>query len=150
MTRGVRNNNPLNLRYNVRNNWQGRVLLKKDNDFEEFQSMYYGFRAAIRTIQNYILHHNCNTLAKIIARWAPPTENNTDNYIRTVALRSNVGGNENIAPNDTRIKTIIAQMAVIESGNEINDFLDQLDKAWADTPLITSQKRNSVRAQRVV
>lgn len=140
MTRGIRNNNPLNLRYNVRNNWQGRVLLKKDNDFEEFQSMYYGFRAAIRTVQNYILHHNCNTLAKIIARWAPPTENNTDNYIRLVAFRSNVGGNENIAPNDTRLKTIIAQMAVIESGNGINDFLDQLEKAWADTPLIVTQK----------
>ncbi len=141
MTRGIRNNNPLNIRYVESNQWQGRVLIKKDKSFEEFISMYYGFRAALITIRNYMRRHQCNTPAKIIARWAPPSENHTDNYIRHVCLATGIGGNENLAPNNPKIKEMVKAMAVMESGNGIRDYFDEADKAWDDLPPVTTQKK---------
>lgn len=75
MTRGIRNNNPLNIRYAC-NNWLGKVPKdnKKDPTFEEFTTMYYGFRAAILLIQTYIIKYGCNTITKIITRWAPSSD----------------------------------------------------------------------------
>ena len=54
--RGIRNNNPLNIRYVEKNEWKGRVKNedKKDQKFEEFVSMQWGFRAAFMLIHNYI------------------------------------------------------------------------------------------------
>ncbi|MCQ2311518.1 MAG: hypothetical protein MJZ64_07215 [Paludibacteraceae bacterium] len=133
MTRGIRNNNPLNIRINPANNWKGCVLNKKDPDFEKFISMYYGFRAALITIGNYITKHGCNTIEKIITRWAPPTDgNNTKKYIQHVCHITQIGGREVLPNNSPKLKNIVAAMAVIESGNNIRDYFDSLDKAWTD------------------
>lgn len=75
MTRGIRNNNPLNIRYSA-TPWKGKVLKehKHDENFEEFTSMYFGFRAALINIETYIIKYGCNTIAKIISRWAPSSD----------------------------------------------------------------------------
>jgi len=70
MTRGIRNNNPLNLRCSS-SPWKGKVLINNDGKFEQFICMEYGFRAAILTIETYILKYGCNTIRTIISRWAP-------------------------------------------------------------------------------
>ena len=48
-TRGIRNNNPLNIKFVKRNKWTGRVPEEQKTDplFEEFTDMVYGLRAAI-------------------------------------------------------------------------------------------------------
>ena len=47
LTRGLRNNNPLNIRKG--NDWQGETK-GSDPSFETFQSMAYGYRAAIKIL----------------------------------------------------------------------------------------------------
>ena len=90
-TRGVRNCNPLNIKYSERNKWQGKVpdREKKDQVFEEFRSMEYGLRAAIKLISNYCMRENGSTPAAIIRRWAPSNAdgNHTENYIDYVENR---------------------------------------------------------------
>ena len=85
--RGYRNNNPLNIRFNERNNWKGKVLANTDGAFEQFISMPYGFRAALYLFRKYIRQGH-NTVYKIVSKWAPPTENHTDKYVTFVANKT--------------------------------------------------------------
>jgi hypothetical protein len=45
--------------------------------------MPYGYRAGFVILHTYLVH-GLNTIEKIIVRFAPPTENNTENYITSV------------------------------------------------------------------
>ncbi len=54
MTRGLRNNNPLNIRRN-NTKWQGLSATQTDKSFFQFKTMAYGYRAAFKTLQTYIL-----------------------------------------------------------------------------------------------
>lgn len=81
--RGLRNNNPLNLR--IGNNWLGEVVNPTDHEFEQFQTLFYGCRATFIVFRNYIRRHKCDTLRKFISRWAPNSENNTRAYIMHVS-----------------------------------------------------------------
>ena len=85
LPRGMRNNNPGNLRIS-NNQWQGKVPVweNTDGEFEQFKEYRYGVRAMIKLIQNYIRSGD-NTLVTIISRYAPATENDTAAYIRAVA-----------------------------------------------------------------
>ncbi len=52
--------------------------------------MKWGYRALIRTLQNYRRKYGCQTIADFIRRWAPPTENNTSGYITRVSKEMQV------------------------------------------------------------
>lgn len=116
-TRGIRNNNPLNIRKG--NNWVGEV---KGNDasFETFQSMAYGYRAAIIILHKYYTDYGCNTIGKIISRWAPKNENNTRNYIATVSRRTKIPQGAKISWSESTICAIVSAMAFVENGIQAN------------------------------
>ena len=95
LPRGIRNNNPLNIR--IGNNWQGEVSKPTDKQFEQFVSMEYGVRAAFIIIRNYIKRYKLNTIEKICSRWAPSSENNTSNYIKTVVLMSGLSRKQELS-----------------------------------------------------
>lgn len=85
--RGIRNNNPLNIRKG--NNWKGEIQPQSDKSFEQFESMQYGIRAGFIILRKYMTGYNgltqkFNTINKIISRWAPSSENNTKAYIDQV------------------------------------------------------------------
>ena len=95
MKRGIRNNNPLNIRHSA-DQWQGASDEQTDKSFVQFKSMAYGYRAAWKTLQSYY-NRFCHqsrpfTVRNIISRWAPPQENDTEAYIRTVLQLSGLGG----------------------------------------------------------
>ena len=50
--RGLRNNNPLNIRHG-KDQWLGAATTQTDKDFVQFQSMAYGYRAAWRILNTY-------------------------------------------------------------------------------------------------
>ena len=52
MTRGERNNNPLNIRRS-KAQWLGMRDFATDKQFCEFQNMTWGFRAAFVLLSNY-------------------------------------------------------------------------------------------------
>lgn len=83
LPRGLRNCNPGNIRI-TKDKWQGLRQEQTDKSFFQFVSMPYGYRALIRTLQNYRKRHGCITIADFISRWAPSCENNTGAYIRSV------------------------------------------------------------------
>ena len=120
LPRGYRNNNPLNIRYSSWNAWKGKILPNTDrnNTFEQFTNMVYGYRAALVTMRNYIKKYGCNTVEKIIRRWAPENENNTNAYIQHVCDFANLYPNMTVAINDKDTLTKMAYaMSIIENGN---------------------------------
>lgn len=83
-TRGVRNNNPGNIRKS-RDKWQGLAEIQNDPAFFTFSKPEYGIRAMTRILINYQAKYGLTTVRGIIGRWAPPNENDTEAYIRAVA-----------------------------------------------------------------
>lgn len=84
MPRGLRNNNPLNIRKS-RDKWLGLSPTQRDSSFFQFTSLVYGYRAAAKLLQNYQRLHKLYTLNGLIERWAPASENNTKAYVSRVA-----------------------------------------------------------------
>ena len=89
LPRGLRNCNPGNIRLS-KDKWKGLRDVQTDGEFFQFVSMPYGYRAMLRTLQNYRKRHGCETIADFIRRWAPPSENNTISYIRFVCEKLGV------------------------------------------------------------
>ena len=98
-SRGIRNNNPLNIRHSA-DRWEGARIEQTDKSFVQFQTMAYGYRAAWKVLESYWKHFKRQrqpfTVAHIIARWAPPSENHTDAYVSTVLKLTSLGGKENL------------------------------------------------------
>ena len=129
--RGIRNNNPLNIRHSA-DRWEGARSIQTDPSFVQFESMAYGYRAAWKVLDTYCLtfrrERKPYTLRNIIARWAPPAENDTDAYVRTVVTLAGLGGNESI-PRPNRYKRfaeldktarLLAAMTCVECGIPYN------------------------------
>ena len=75
--RGLRNNNPGNIRLSD----TLYVGEKESNDpeFKQFTSMAYGYRAMFMLLYTYQVRYGLNTIWGMISRYAPENENNTTN-----------------------------------------------------------------------
>ena len=126
--RGIRHNNPLNIRHSS-SKWKGMARDQTDPSFVRFTSMAYGYRAAFVLLRTYRQKYGCNTIRKIISRWAPPNENNTETYIRHVSEWSGIEADKLIAGQDANayIK-IVAAMARMENGREAN--MEDVVQGW--------------------
>lgn len=91
--RGIRNNNPGNLRRNS-DPWQGLSERQGDVEFFTFKDSVYGIRALARTLIAYQDKHDLRTIRQIVSRWAPPTENNTNAYVRAVAAETGLNADQ--------------------------------------------------------
>jgi hypothetical protein len=113
-SRGLRNNNPLNIRHNE-DVFQGEIK-GNDKSFKTFSSLPYGYRAAFVTLATY-LSRGWNTIEKIISVWAPPAENDTENYIAKVEKWSGVPRNRKLTAVDgPEYILIVAAMSFVENG----------------------------------
>ncbi len=82
-TRGIRNNNPANIRRGC--NWIGLAEKQTDKEFCQFVKMTWGVRALLVTLRTYVVKHKLHTIPQIIERWAPPQDGNaTNRYIEFV------------------------------------------------------------------
>lgn len=116
MPRGIRNCNPLNIRANG-TAWQGMTAEQTDKSFVQFKSMAYGFRAAFITLYNYMTKHRLTTIAQIVRRWAPESENNTQAYIDAVCQRTRIERNATLDWFDKESMTaIVKAMVWVENG----------------------------------
>lgn len=91
--RGIRNNNPGNLKEPPTDTtrWVGERATNDDPIFEEFATAEYGIRALALTLLNYSRWYGLNTVEKIIGRFAPASENDTAGYAAFVARLLGVG-----------------------------------------------------------
>jgi hypothetical protein len=131
IARGLRNNNPGNIDYNPRNNWQGQLppdpLIEKR--FARFDSPENGIRALAKLLINYrgkdgmpgVGLQGIDTVRETINRWAPSVENNTEVYINQVSAAAGVLPNESINIRDTRILLCVVT-AIIKHENGGNPY----------------------------
>ena len=115
-TRGIRNNNPLNIRHS-RDKWQGRAPRQTDPAFVQFTSMAYGYRAAFVLLRTYRQKYGCNTIRKIISRWAPENENHPESYISNVSRWTGIDPDKPIGGQDANtLIGLVAAMSRQENG----------------------------------
>lgn len=113
-SRGLRNNNPLNIRKsNVK--YVGEVV-SDDKSFKKFSSLPYGYRAAFRILKTYYFRYNLITLTSIIHRWAPTNENDTSSYISTVSSKTGISKNKALKWSSEEFVPIAAAMSYVENG----------------------------------
>ncbi|EAB2832862.1 structural protein [Salmonella enterica subsp. enterica] len=119
--RGIRNNNPGNIRWG--DDWKGLVPKEQrtDKSFCQFIKPEYGIRAMIVILRNYQRKHGLNTISGIINRWAPTNENNTQTYIDSVAKSTGVTPDQFIHTDDSRFMMKLLQ-AIIRHENGVQPY----------------------------
>lgn len=128
MSRGLNNNNPGNIRKSP-TVWQGEKTPSTDAAFKQFTSMAYGYRAMLKLLQNYSRLNGCKTIRQMINRWAPPSENNTDNYIRAVCAGAGVQPDQVIDVSNRNVMCrIAAAMSRVENGVPAN--MVDVNRGW--------------------
>jgi len=130
LPRGIRNNNPGNIRISAIK-WQGqRQTQLSDKDFIEFISPIYGVRAIMLLLLNYHTKYGLDTIESIINRYAPPCENATDHYIYSVSKITGFKrrGKINLTQKETLIKC--AQAIVLHENGYPKD--KSISNYWYD------------------
>lgn len=128
LPRGLRNCNPGNIRI-TKDKWQGLREEQTDKSFFQFTEMRWGYRALIRTLQNYRRRHGCQTIADFINRWAPPVENNTSGYIQRVCAEMQVP--TTFEPNVDDKATMCAFAAAISQvENGVPAVMEDVEAGW--------------------
>jgi len=115
VARGIRNNNPGNIRIGI--NWLGRVIPGKDLSFIEFKTMPYGVRALYIDLINK--HKSgLRTIRDIIYRYAPPSENLTDAYVAAVAQDMKIPATQVFTPTAKNFTTFAKAIVKHENGKD--------------------------------
>jgi hypothetical protein len=114
--RGIRNNNPGNLRPG-KTPWRGQVGV--DGGYCVFDTPENGLRALAMQLVIYQDKHGCRTVRDIITRWAPPEDNNdTEAYIAAVAAWLGVSDQQSIdLHDDLRLATLVSAIVQHENGS---------------------------------
>lgn len=127
--RGIRNNNPGNIRWG--DDWKGLVPKEQrtDKSFCQFKTPEYGIRAMIVILRNYQRKHGLNTITGIIKRWAPTNENNTQAYIDSVAKSTGVAPDQYVNTTDSRFIMRLLQAIIRHENGEQPYGFDVFAKA---------------------
>ena len=117
LPRGLRNNNPLNIRRTA-NLWQGLSKEQNDPDFFQFESMAWGYRAAFVVLRTYRNRYGINTVERIVRRWASEKDgNDTEYYIRKVTVLTGLERTQIVDDQDPRtMMNLVAAMSRVENG----------------------------------
>ncbi|MGU8145212.1 transglycosylase [Escherichia coli] len=132
--RNYRNNNLGNL---VFANQEGATLeapnAKGEQRFARFNTPEEGIRALANQVSSYYNgtsaaagHQKLQTVSSIISKWAPPNENNTNQYIDNVSKYLGVSPNEKIDVSNPEVMTqLVRAIATKEGGNPAvnNEFI---------------------------
>lgn len=83
------------------------------------------------------------TLSNVISTWAPPTENNTNNYINFVSKNSGIDPNQPLTQQD--VSKIMPWMIQMEGGKKASNYFGK-PKQMADAGNIVSDAQTDVPA----
>ena len=122
--RGIRNNNPGNIRHGQNQqglNPDGRNI---DPAFCVFKSPVFGIRALAKVLMNYKKIHGLNTVRQIVSRYATPNANQTTAYVQSVAKQLGVYPDTVIDIEERGVLTVFIK-AVIRMENGIQPYSDE-------------------------
>lgn len=133
----IKRNNPSNIRYSIFNQWIGQV--KNEDGYVVFDTLDNGTRAMLKLVSNYISDGR-NTIEKIVSKWCPPSECNTENYIQFMSDNMGIPRNQAFAFNEQyRIEDFAHWMSKMESGEHIpqpivtSEYLKLVGRAYSGT-----------------
>lgn len=128
IARGLRNNNPGNIRLNGIT-YEGEIVPSKDKSFKQFKSMEYGYRAMFVVLHTYARKYGINTIEGMISRYAPASENHTQKYIDAVSEWSGVPGTSHITTTNADVMIpIVAAMSRVENGEAADK--SEVEAGW--------------------
>lgn len=128
MSRGLRNNNPGNIRRSG-TRFRGEVLPGSDPSFKEFYTAALGYRAMFVVLDTYARRYALKSIREMITRYAPPSENFTEGYIRFVARTAGITPDEELntrRPQD--MIPVVMAMSEIENGTPAN--IGDVHRGW--------------------
>jgi hypothetical protein len=126
--KGIRNNNPGNLRYVAAIQWKG-ITGQDATGYATFDTAEDGVRAMGHNLRSYIAR-GLLTVTQIISTWAPSSENDTAAYIADVAGRLGVDPDQPL--NVGYIGALAVAITYHENGS--NPYGDDAVAAWAVEP----------------
>lgn len=125
--RGTRNNNP----GNIEDGPFAKSLpgyAGSDGRFALFDTPDNGRNAAYKLFQRYG-EGGKNTVAKVVATWAPPGENDTQAYIESVAQTLGVGVSDPLNMNDPAVQAALFDaINGVENGGQSGDISQASDE----------------------
>jgi hypothetical protein len=116
LPRGIRNNNPCNLKFTEAYIWRGQIG-KDDGGFVVFKSAAYGIRAFCMVMQHYERYLGCVTVMDYVYRFAPPPENNTAAYGEFIAKQLGLSKYDAL-PIHKRDDEIVKSFILYENGDQ--------------------------------
>lgn len=127
-TRGIRNNNPGNIRVS-KDQWEG--MTGDDGAFVTFDSPESGVRALGKNLLSYG-RQGYDSIEKIINRWAPPNENDTQAYIDSVVAATGIPATQSLDLSDPDTLSSLAQaISLHETGSRYDPEVYQQGVARA-------------------
>lgn len=115
-SRGLRNNNPGNLRWNAANKWLGQTG-RDSAGYATFDTLEHGIRALAINLTNAI-KGGYDTPAKLIEHYAPQSENPTEAYVRFICKLS--GWNPDSQLDAKSVDTLVDLISRFECGDWID------------------------------
>lgn len=159
VTRGMRNNNPGNLRAG-----QGQIGTDSGG-YAVFPTREAGYNAAARQLKGYA-NAGLDNIASIIAKWAPISENDTISYINSVVRSMNEKGFDVNAysqldlSNSGQLKALLDSMINHEVGAGAEHYFNesvydrivemQSKNDWRSGVVAPSDKRPSVTVNQTI
>lgn len=115
-TSGYKGCNPLNVRASS-DKWRGSIG-QSDNGYVIFSTPMDGIRVAATVIKNYGTKYGINTVRDIVSRYAPASENPTDDYIANVCKGTGYQPDEKL---DTKNPEVLKKLVTAMMRQEIGD-----------------------------
>lgn len=121
-SRGVRNNNPGNIRKS-KDQWEGAI--GDDGEFVTFDSPESGARAMAKNLMSYG-RQGYDSIDKILNRYAPPEENDTQAYINAIVAATGIPATQSLDLNDPDTLVTLSQaMSFHETGHRYDPSVFQ-------------------------
>lgn len=117
MPKGIRNHNPMNLRYYPAIQWDGQIDPDSDG-YARFSTVEFGIRAGVKNLVNGYFARGINTPRTIITRYAPSHENPTDAYIEFIADQMNIEKDEAIQLTRNNMIRLTSAIIRFENGSQ--------------------------------
>lgn len=126
--RGLRNLNPGNIRRS-KTRYKGEKSDSTDAAFKQFESLEWGYRAIFMLLHTYRVRGYGDTIAKMIARYAPPSENNTEAYISRLCQETDIPRDMPLDTlNPEQMIPIVCAISAVENG--VDADVDVVTKGW--------------------
>ena len=125
LSRGVRNNNPGNIRPNPAFKWAGEI--GQEGGYVIFIDVEHGIRAMRKDLTNKIVKDHLNTLDLYISKYAPPEDgNDTQAYINKVSQLTGFIHNQPLTADKLTLFKLVKAHIQVEDGKDYKLITDKM------------------------